>query len=589
MPHRISAIVPTIGRAESLSTLLAALAAQTRRPDEVVVADGSVTQAVRAIADDPRWPAAGLAVRYVHVLPPHAVRQRQAAIAESSGSLLLLLDDDVVPEPACVAAMVAAVERPDVVAVTADFNNQAWPGPTVLWRWVLRYIYGLADGAWQGQVIGPLLRFGYRPSPPNIAPMQWLGSGNSLVRRDAYERAGGFSEFFLHRSTINEDVDLGIKLARLGRIVLAPAARMAHLQAPGGRVSPRIAAEDDLYNRYVILRSTVGRSAPAAFALVSGFCAVETIGNLGGVVLRSHGAGFVDRLTGRLQALARIAVPIPRLRHNWAVIRRHPRPWRFVSARLLMATGLCRLCTIAMPGFSVRFHPANLPSQLWIDPHGRDQALAFFSDYVKSGDVVVDVGANIGDTVLAASARAGSSGRVFGLEPHPRTFRFLADNVALNRVTNVELLNVAAGAAAGHARFSDDRRDDMNRIDGGSLEVPVTRLDDVIHGASPIALLKADVEGYEKYVFEGAPATLARTRVVHFEVSSRHFARFGYNTADLLTLISAAGFALFRISGPREISAVSVTFDTERFENLLAIRDVGDFLQRTGWSQAAAR
>lgn len=128
----------------------------------------------------------------------------------------------------------------------------------------------------------------------------------------------------------------------------------------------------------------------------------------------------------------------------------------------------------------------------------------------------------------------------------------------------------------------------MNRIDGRSLEVPVTRLDDMIHGASPIALLKVDVEGYEKYVFEGAPATLARTRAVHFEVSSRPFARFGYNTADLLTRLTAAGFALFRISGPREISAVSVTFDTERFENL-AIRDVGDCLQRTGCSQAAAR
>lgn len=326
MSHRISAIVPTIGRAESLAALLAALAAQTRRPDEVVVADASADQRVKAVVDDPRWPASGLAVRYVHVHPPHAVSQRRAAIAESTGTLLLLLDDDVVPEPACVAAMVAALERRDVVAVTADFSNQAWPGPTVLWRWVLRYIYGLADGAWQGQVIGPLLRFGYRPSPANVAPMQWLGSGNSLVRRDAYERAGGFSEFFLHRSTINEDVDLGIRLARLGRIVLAPAARLAHMHAPGGRVSPRIAAEDDLYNRYVILRSTVGRSAPAAFALVSGFFVVETVGNLGGSVLRWQGAGFVDRLVGRLQALARIAAPMLRFRGKWAMIRRHPRP-----------------------------------------------------------------------------------------------------------------------------------------------------------------------------------------------------------------------------------------------------------------------
>src|SRR5436190_11114260 len=36
----ISAIVPTIGRVQSLTTLLEALIVQTRRPDEVVVADG---------------------------------------------------------------------------------------------------------------------------------------------------------------------------------------------------------------------------------------------------------------------------------------------------------------------------------------------------------------------------------------------------------------------------------------------------------------------------------------------------------------------------------------------------------------------
>jgi GT2 family glycosyltransferase len=306
MSHRISAIVPTIGRADSLATLLAALAAQTRRPDEVVVADGSTNQVVRAVADDPRWPAAGLAVRYVHVLPPHAVRQRQAAIALASGSLLLLLDDDVVPEPGCVAAMMAALEPSDVVAVTADFSNQPWAGPTTLWRWVLRYLYGRADGAWQGKVIGPLLRFGYRPSPAAVMPMEWLGSGNSLLRRDAYERAGGFSPFFLHRSTMNEDVDLGLKLRRIGRIVLAPAARMAHMHAPGGRVSARTAAEDDLYNRYAILRVTMGRPAIVAFSMVFAFFAIETLGNIGGSLRRAEWGGFGDRLTGRLRALVHI-------------------------------------------------------------------------------------------------------------------------------------------------------------------------------------------------------------------------------------------------------------------------------------------
>jgi GT2 family glycosyltransferase len=309
MNDSVSAIVPTIGRAEPLRNLLASLASQSPRPSEVIVADASADAAVADAIGDRRWADAGLVVTHLRVTPPNAVRQRQAAIAAAQGSLLLLLDDDVVLEPGCVAAMLDEIEKPHVVAVTADFSNQPWSGPTVLWRWVLRYVYGMPEGAWQGRVIGPLLRFGYRPSPSQPAPMEWLGSGNSLVRRSAYDAAGGFSDFFLHRSTINEDVDLGLKLGRVGRIVLSPQARMAHLHAPGGRVSARVAAEDDLYNRFLVLRRTLRKPAIHAFSLVCFYCVIETAGNLAGSALRAGGAGFFDRLRGRLAALARIVAP----------------------------------------------------------------------------------------------------------------------------------------------------------------------------------------------------------------------------------------------------------------------------------------
>jgi GT2 family glycosyltransferase len=307
MAHRISAIVPTIGRAESLATLLAALAAQTRRPDEVVVADGSTNQAVGAVAHDPRWPAAGLAVRYLHVLPPHAVRQRQAAIALASGSLLLLLDDDVVPEPGCVAALEAAVDA-GAVGATADFSNQDWPPPPTLWRWYLRMAHGIRGNEWQGRVIGPLLRFGHNPVPASPAPMEWLGSGNSLIRRDAYDRAGGFSNFFLHRSTVNEDVDLGIKLRRQGALMLCPEARLAHTHAPAGRASVRDVAEDDVYNRYLILRRTSGRGVAASRLLMIVFVAIETLSGISATVRRRRSNDFGARLAGRLSALKRIAI-----------------------------------------------------------------------------------------------------------------------------------------------------------------------------------------------------------------------------------------------------------------------------------------
>jgi len=253
-------------------------------------------------------------------------------------------------------------------------------------------------------------------------------------------------------------------------------------------------------------------------------------------------------------------------------------------ARLLMATGACRWLTIQQRGFLLRFHPANLSSQLWIDPHERDDSLELFRAYLEPGDRVVDVGANIGHTVLAAAVQVGRSGHVVAIEPHPRTFAFLEENVALNTACQVELFNVAVGAQSASASFSDDRRDDMNRIDGGTLRVPVRQLDELVADLSPIALLKVDVEGYEKFVFEGAAALLRRTQCVLFEVSRLHFSRFGYTVHDLLVRLESAGFGLFRQAAPDRIVPITTAFDSEGCENLIAVRDLDDFTRRTGWT-----
>jgi GT2 family glycosyltransferase len=304
----ISAIVPTIGRPESLRRLLSSLATQTRRVQEVVVADASGSSEVEQVTKDPRWSTMGLLIRRIVVRPPNAVRQRQAAIRVAKGTLLLLLDDDVELVPDCVEQFIAVLEGhwENVAAVTANYNTQSWPQPTRLWRFYLKHIVGLADNAWQGKVVGPLLRFGYNPVPADPQPMEWLSTNNSLVRRSAYEAAGGFSDFFLYRCTTNEDVDLGIKLARVGSILFCPAALLSHYHAPGGRVSPTVAAEDDLYNRYMVLRRTVGVSFRRAFYLVALFFALETLSGLHRGIRRLNVKSFLQILVGRLRAFPRI-------------------------------------------------------------------------------------------------------------------------------------------------------------------------------------------------------------------------------------------------------------------------------------------
>ena len=303
----ITAIVPTIGRPESLARLLESLAAQTRKPDEVIVADASTNADVANVVGRADWRGRGLQVTRVEARPPNAVGQRMKAIAAATGDSLLLLDDDVVLDPECVEHLAALLASdPGIVATCSDYTNDHWPMPPLAWRLYLRWIVGLQEDAWQGKVVGPLLRFGYHPAPSTPAPMQWFGTANTLVKRSAYDQAGGFSTFFLRRSTMNEDVDLSLKVGRFGRILFCPSARLAHFHAPSGRVTVAEAAEDDLFNRYQILHQTLGKSRVRAFGDVMVFATIETVSNAIGCVIRLRGNGMWQRSLGRGRAIARL-------------------------------------------------------------------------------------------------------------------------------------------------------------------------------------------------------------------------------------------------------------------------------------------
>jgi FkbM family methyltransferase len=244
---------------------------------------------------------------------------------------------------------------------------------------------------------------------------------------------------------------------------------------------------------------------------------------------------------------------------------------------------LCRFLTIKQRGYRVRFHRSNLSEQLWLNRGCRDDALELFRAYLKPGDTVIDVGANIGDVALTASMAVGPTGRVWAVEAHPRTFRFLRANLRLNGVTNVEAINCAVGDAPGEISFTDGRRDDMNRVGNGLLRVPIQRLDDLVAFRGPITLLKVDVEGFEKPVFSGAPAILKRTHCVHFEISRTHFSWFGYGICDLLLLLESSGFTLFRPESNGRLRTVDVRHETDGVENLIGLRSTPEFMERTRW------
>jgi FkbM family methyltransferase len=276
-------------------------------------------------------------------------------------------------------------------------------------------------------------------------------------------------------------------------------------------------------------------------------------------------------------------------RRRIEIVRAQERPIRFLASRALMRSGLSRWLTIRRPGFRLRFHPSTMAAAYWIAPDERVGDERFVERALAPGETYVDVGANIGALVGVAAVRVGPTGHVVAVEPHPRVHGYLCENVVENGFGQVTTVNCALGEREGTARFSDLAHDDLNGIvrDGPGIEVPVRRLDDVDTGAGPIALLKVDVEGYERFVFAGAPRTLARTAVVFYESFEANFRPHGYGTGDVVRMLVAAGFRVLRFTGAEALAPIDASHVSTVCENLVAVRDVDAFLARSGYSMEA--
>ena len=276
------------------------------------------------------------------------------------------------------------------------------------------------------------------------------------------------------------------------------------------------------------------------------------------------------------------------LRRYVGVLRRQEQPVRFLISRVLMYSGLSKPIVIRKRGFRLRFYPTNATAQQWVDPyhvhdkeHG-DREETFYRRYLRPGDVVVDVGANFGLTTLAAFSTVGPTGQVHAFEPHPRIFRYLLRNIALNHAEAViRPYNLALGDRAGTVFLTDLRADDQNTVsrEATNVRVPMATLDETVTALPHIALLKIDAEGYEKFVLEGATDTLARVDCVYFETYDPTYSAHGYRLGDVLDLLTAHGLDVRRLDSSGSTIPLTGGETFNEPENLVAVRDV-DHLHR---------
>jgi len=208
---------------------------------------------------------------------------------------------------------------------------------------------------------------------------------------------------------------------------------------------------------------------------------------------------------------------------------------------------------------------------------------------IQRGDTVIDVGAEFGYTALVFCSIVGPGGKVVALEPNPRLYELLVDNIRfVNYYTNCEFLNAAAWYEAGTANLYFSKK----CIGGGTLvntkwrkihtgigrepletEVKLVTLDSVCAEMelTHVDLVKTDTEGAEWKVFQGMK-TMIENNLVKAVIWENARGAMGEDREalyDYLLSQKAQHFTLGPQGEEQPLGYPRATFETGPAQNIL--------------------
>ena len=232
---------------------LAAVAAQTRPPDEVVIVDNASTDGTLAAID--RF-ARGRAMP-LRVIPSRtnlgfAVANNRAVEQLASCGMVALLNPDAFPEPAWLGTLLSAAEaHPESASFASRLMLDGQPG-RLDGAGDECHVSGLVWRHGHGQALGDV------PDALRARPVFSACAAAALYRRDDWVRVGGFDERFFCYA---EDVDLGFRLQLAGRgCWYAPDAVAHHL----GSASAGVGSAFSVYHGHRNLEWMFLKNMPAA-------------------------------------------------------------------------------------------------------------------------------------------------------------------------------------------------------------------------------------------------------------------------------------------------------------------------------------
>ena len=233
----VSVVICTRNRPDDLRACLASLAAQRRRPEEVVVVDASDGDASARVVGAWARGARRIAVRVLRAAPG-LTRQRNLGVAATHGDLVTFLDDDVVLAPGYLAAIVQLFQvDPLLGGAEGTVETRPLRGRRRLVN-AARALFGMNSlGRRRGVKRSGFVT--YDPWPRAARVVTCLVGCNMSFRREVFLRFR-FDEWY-DGYGLGEDMDFSYRVSRVHRLVQTPHARLVHRVSPVAREAiPRL-------------------------------------------------------------------------------------------------------------------------------------------------------------------------------------------------------------------------------------------------------------------------------------------------------------------------------------------------------------
>jgi len=191
------------------------------------------------------------------------------------------------------------------------------------------------------------------------------------------------------------------------------------------------------------------------------------------------------------------------------------------------------------------------------------ESIRIINRFVKPGDIVLDVGANIGYYSVLLSKLVGQFGRVYAFEPTDNFCKILQLNIGANNLQNVEIvkmglsnkiqeleIKIGNSSATLHSQADDDFLSKelikLTSLDKFIVQNPLEKID----------FIKLDIDGHEPLFFEGASNTLNKYNpIILLEVSHIHYLEAGFKAWDFYGSLKQQNYYIYHEHNLEEITS----------------------------------